>query len=141
MTEESVLTAPPRTDKAKPAPPRLAKFAAVGALGVLLNTAALYLLYEWLHLPLLVASAMAIELAVVNNYLLNDHWTFASHSRSVRRFVRFNVSSLGGVAINLAAVALLTAAGWHVLAADLVGIAAGFVVNFVLSSAWVWTPA
>ena len=138
MTEESVLTAPPRATRTVPASRSTAKFAVVGAFGAVLNTAVLYVLYEWFHLPLLIASAVAVETAVISNYLWNDRWTFAAPSRSLHRFAKFNVSALGGLAINMLSVALLTFFGMHLVLANAVGIAAGFVANFRLSSTWVW---
>jgi putative flippase GtrA len=116
----------------------IVKFMLVGGSGAVLNTAVLYVLYGRLHMPLVAASAVAVELAVVNNFLLNDRWTFAARSRSIRRFAKFNVSSLGGLAVNVLSVWLLTRIGLYVLVANLVGIAAGMVVNITLSVTWVW---
>ena len=114
------------------------RFAVVGGGGVLVNSAALFALYHWAGLPLLVASGIAVELAVVHNYLLNDRWTFAVHTRSARRFVKFNVSVLGGLAINVVLVWSLVRAGMHLLLANCLGIAAAFAVNFACSTGWVW---
>ena len=119
----------------------LVKFALVGASGALVNSAVLHVLYEHWHLPLLAASGAAVELAVISNYLLNDRWTFAAESRSFGRFARFNLSSLGGLAVNVLAVLVLSRFGLPVLEANLVGIAAGFAANFALSSTWVWAAA
>jgi len=119
----------------------LAKFAVVGASGAVLNTAVLYALYEWLRMPLLGASAVAVEIAVVSNFLLNDRWTFGARSPALRRFVKFNVSSLAGVTVNVLAVRVFTGLGLHLVLANLVGIALGFAVNFALSSSWVWATA
>lgn len=117
---------------------RVLKFAVVGGSGAVLNTAVLYVLYRRLQMPLVAASVLASELAVVSNYLLHDRWTFAGGSPSVRRFAKFNVSALGGLAVNVLSVLFLVHLGLGVLLADLAGIAAGFAVNFVLSATWVW---
>ena len=61
------------------------KFVIVGGSGAILNTTVLYALYRWLHLPLVAASALSVELAVMNNYLLHDRWTFGARARSIRR--------------------------------------------------------
>jgi putative flippase GtrA len=116
----------------------IAKFVVVGGSGTILNTAVLYVLYHWQHLPLLAASALAVEVAVVNNYLLNDRWTFAGRSPSLRRFAKFNASSLGGLAVNVLSVWFLTRMGLHYLVANLAGIGAAFAVNLSLSATWVW---
>jgi putative flippase GtrA len=117
---------------------RAAKFAAVGVVGVGVNTASLYALRVWEGMPLIPATVLAVELAVLSNYLLNSRWTFAGQAGSLRRLLRFNVSSLGALAVNIVCVWLLVRAGIYFLVADLVGIAAGFAVNFSLSVAWVW---
>ncbi|MET7934705.1 GtrA family protein [Streptomyces sp. NPDC005322] len=114
------------------------RFAVVGGGGVLVNTVALYALYHWAGLPLLVASSIAVELAVFHNYLLNDRWTFAARTPSTRRFVKFNVSVLGGLAVNVLIVWSLVRAEVHLLLANWIGIAAAFAVNFATSTGWVW---
>lgn len=114
------------------------RFAVVGVGGVLVNTAALFALYRWAHWPLLAASAVAVELAVIHNYLLNDRWTFSVGTPSVRRFLKFNVSVLCGLAVNVMAVWLLERTGLHLLLANAIGIAAAFAANFAASAGWVW---
>lgn len=141
MAEEGVLTAPPHSREIKSRPRAIAKFAIVGGFGAVLNTAVLFILHQERHVPLLAASAVAVELAVITNFLLNDRWTFGARSRSIRRFARFNLSSLGVVPVNMLSVVLLTRFGMHFVVANLVGIAAGFIANFALSSTWVWTTA
>jgi putative flippase GtrA len=139
MTEEIGLTVQPRALLPKLGKRNwIIKFIVVGGSGSVLNTVVLYVLYRRLQLPLVAASALAAELAVVSNYLLHDRWTFAAGSSSIRRFAKFNISSLGGLAVNVLAVWFLVHIGLQVLVADLAGIAAGFGVNFVLSATWVW---
>ncbi|UGY90953.1 GtrA family protein [Streptomyces gobiensis] len=118
---------------------RILRFAVVGGMGAIVNTTALYLLYRWVRLPLLTASALAVELAVVHNYLLNDWWTFSVRAPSIRRFVKFNVSVLGGLAVNVFLVWLLALhLDVYFLLANGVGIGAAFAVNFLSSAGWVW---
>jgi putative flippase GtrA len=139
MTEEIRLVASPHS--AEPESGRrtwIAKFIVVGGSGAILNSAVLYALYRGLHMPLVAASALAVEVAVVSNYLLNDRWTFAARTPSLRRFAKFNASSLCGLAVNVLSVWFLTRMGLHFLVANLAGIAAAFAVNFTLSATWVW---
>jgi putative flippase GtrA len=139
MTEEIGLKALPYASKPKLGRRSwIVKFIIVGGSGTVLNTVVLYVLSRWLQMPLVAASAVAVELAVVNNYLLNDWWTFAARSPSLRRFAKFNASSLGGLAVNVLSVWFLTRHGLPVLVANLAGIAAAFAINFTLSSTWVW---
>src|SRR6266699_1530808 len=80
---------------------RLSKFLVVGGTGVLVNSLALLVLFQRVHLPLVVASALATELAIVNTFCWNDHWTFRRTQRSLSRFAKFNLVSLAGMAITV----------------------------------------
>ena len=119
---------------------RIAKFAVVGLTGILINMGVLYLLFRRLALPLVLSSGVAVELAVISNFLLNSSWTFACHA-SLPRFAKFNVASLAGLTVNVTAVGLLTRLGLYLLAADVIGVAVGFVVNYLFSVLWVWSRA
>jgi dolichol-phosphate mannosyltransferase len=120
---------------------RAMRFGVVGATGTAVNTAVLYLLARGAGLPLSLSSALAVELAITSNYLLNDRWTFAARRRSFRRFVKFNVASLAGLGLNVTTVWLLARAGVYFLAANLVGIAAAVIANYAFSVTWVWRRA
>src|SRR5690348_13857982 len=76
---------------------RVSSFLLVGGSGVLVNSLALFLLFQWAHLPLLLASALSAELAIVNNFYWNDRWTFGCPQLSWRRFAQFNLVSLAGL--------------------------------------------
>lgn len=120
---------------------RILKFACVGCIGIVVNTVVLYILSRWLGLPLAASSAVAVELAIISNYVINDKWTFASRAISLRRFTKFNVAALSGLGVNVATVWLLTRLGMYFIAANLVGITLGFASNYALSSVWVWGRA
>jgi putative flippase GtrA len=124
------------TDRAKLGRP--ARFCLVGGTGVAINTAVLYVLSRGLGLPLLVSSAMAVELAVLSNYLLNDRFTFVTRRPSFRRLAKFNITSLAGLSVNVMIVWLLTRHGVYFLLANFVGIAVAVVVNYTFSVTWVW---
>jgi putative flippase GtrA len=134
----SLMNKPPVISLARHSTGRILKFAVVGGTGVIINTSVLYVLSRWAGLPLVAASALAVELAAISNYLLNDTWTFAVRSPSLRRFAKFNTASLAGLALNVLGVWLLTRLGLYFLAADLIGIAAGFAANYAFSVGWVW---
>jgi putative flippase GtrA len=117
---------------------RAIRFGVVGCTGAAINTVVLYLLARGLGLPVPVASALAVELAIISNYLLNDRWTFANRKPSLGRFAKFNIASLAGLSLNVMTVWLLARHGVYLLAANLVGIAVAFVANYAFSVAWVW---
>jgi putative flippase GtrA len=73
------------------------KFAIVGASGVVVNLGALAVLSA-LGMRSSVASALAIELSIISNFIVNDRWTFAGqhHHSWPGRAVRFQLISLVG---------------------------------------------
>ncbi len=116
----------------------LSKFLLVGGSGIVVNNLALSLLYAGAHLPLLVASATAVEIAVVYNFLLDNRWAFGRRDISVRRFARFNLASLGALVVNTTALwFLVTDLRLEYLAANLLAIGASSVVNLAGAS-WTW---
>lgn len=117
---------------------RIFKFGVVGASGAALNTGVLYSLYHLARLPLLVSSALAVELAVISNYLLNNRWTFSAPRPSCRVFAKFNAVSVVGIGLNVLTVWILVRSGVFFLAANLVGILISFASNYAFSVAWVW---
>jgi len=125
---------------------RLLKFNAVGAMGVLVQLAALSALRGALHLDYLVATALAVEIAVLHNFVWHEAWTWndrtEGHAGAAMRLVRFNLSNgLISLAVNLVLMRVLV--GWmHVqyLIANVVAISAGALVNFVVSNSYVFEP-
>jgi putative flippase GtrA len=121
---------------------RLPRFLLVGGSGVVVNSVALFALYQLVGLPLLVASAIAVELAIASNFIWNDRWTFGRAHLSLRRFARFNVASLAALLITVATTWLLVHwAGVPYLLANIVGIGLASACNFVLSLQWTWRTA
>ena len=118
----------------------MVRFGIVGALGGVLNTAFLFLLYQVLHLALLLSSLAACELAVISNFLLNDRWVFGRRSASWTRFAKFNVTAAGGVAVTAGVIwTLVGLLGMHYLVANGVALGAAGLLNLGLSVRWVWS--
>ena len=120
---------------------RTVRSAVVGGTGAAINMSALCVLSWLVGLPLAAASTLAVELAAISNYLLDDSWTFTRRRPSLGRFARFNVASLMGLALNVFTVWYLAHVGVHFLAANVAGIAAGFTVNHAFGVSWVWGRA
>lgn len=118
---------------------QLALFLRVGGTGVLVNSALLYLLYQRLGFALVAASVIAVETAIVSNFLLNNRITFGCHNLSLRRFATFNLISLGGLAITTTTLWLLVShTGLHYLVANVIGIALATFWNFGLNRTITW---
>ncbi|HYW17902.1 MAG TPA: glycosyltransferase [Nodularia sp. (in: cyanobacteria)] len=86
------------------------RFGLVGLSGVFVDMAILYLLSDptTLALPLTRSKIIAGEIAIYNNFLWNDAWTFADVSskqqewhQRLKRFLKFNLICLGGLALNV----------------------------------------
>jgi dolichol-phosphate mannosyltransferase len=121
---------------------RLGRFLVVGGTGVLVNSLALLVLFQWAHLALVLASALAAELAIVNNFWWNDRWTFKRTQLSWQRFARFNLVSLAGLIITTGTLwVLVRQLGVYYLTANLLGIAVATAWNFVANSLWTWGGA
>jgi putative flippase GtrA len=121
------------------------KFNAVGALGIGVQLAVLFTLKSAFHLSYLLATALAVEAAVVHNFLWHERYTWAdrvqpSWRKSLPRLLRFNLGN-GCVSIvgNLALMKLMVGLG-HVnyLIANGVAIAVCSLANFLVSEAWVF---
>jgi putative flippase GtrA len=102
---------------------------AVGGISVAISTLSLFLLSQGAGLSLAVASALAVEVAAVGNYLLLESYMSAGRMATFRRFVEFNIASLLGLSLNVFTVWFLARLGLYFLAANLVGIAAGYAIN------------
>jgi putative flippase GtrA len=122
-------------------------FTLVGIVGYAVQTAALWLLAGRAELPVVPATLLATELAVLHNFAWHVRWTWADRPAgpmaTVLRLLRFNVAN-GGVSL-LGAAALMPvfvhALGLHYLLANLLTVAACAVVNYLAGDRWVFAPA
>jgi dolichol-phosphate mannosyltransferase len=116
------------------------RFAVVGALGIVVNEG-LLILIESMGVYFLVAGAVAIEVSILSNFVLNDLWTFRDR-RSGRvefRLVKFNALMLAGLVLNLAVLyAGVDYFGMTSEVANLGGIAAAFFLRYALSVKYAW---
>ncbi|MCL5264622.1 MAG: GtrA family protein [Chloroflexi bacterium] len=118
---------------------KFAKFAIVGFSGVGVNAGFLFVLYEVLRMPLIAASAISVEAAIINNFTLNSWWTFNDSELSVYKFAKFNLVSLGGMIITVMTLhALVSNSGIYYQIANLVGITLATIWNFALNLLWTW---
>lgn len=103
---------------------RFLKFGITGFLGFLVNSLALEFfrrggIGEWLHSLTNLANAsawsggLAGEMAIINNYLLNNFWTFKSQKIThvlifLGKFIQFNLTSAGAVFIQFVVIGSAT---------------------------------
>jgi putative flippase GtrA len=93
---------------------RLARFAVVGASGVVVNLAALWVLAGVLRVREVLASAIAIEVSILWNFALNNAFTYRDRNGRaaaglLERAVRYNAVSLIGLALQLGTFVLVRA--------------------------------
>ncbi len=118
---------------------RFARFCVVGGSGVLVNSAILYGLHGLLQVALFAASPVAAEISVLTNFVLNNRWTFGQDRVDLRRLAKFNLVSLGGLAITTSVLIYLVGQQ-HVfyLVANLFAVAITTLWNFALNLLWTW---
>jgi putative flippase GtrA len=124
---------------------RWCKFNVVGGIGILVQFAALFLLKSVLHFNYLAATAIAVEAAVVHNFVWHEQFTWADRvqrtwPRSLLRLLRFNLAN-GGVSIlgNLALMRVMVGQGhMNYLLANAIAIVLCSMANFLVSETWVF---
>ncbi|MDJ0636399.1 MAG: glycosyltransferase [Xenococcaceae cyanobacterium MO_188.B29] len=117
---------------------RFLRFGVVGFSGVFVDLGIFYVLREMLGLALTRSAILSSEVAIINNFLWNDLWTFgdiASQQRGwrkrIKRLLKFNIVCLSGLVLNVLLVNLLfNVLGVNEYIAKLLAIAAVTLWNF-----------
>ena len=121
-------------------------FAAVGALGLGVQLSVLHLLTGWSGLDYRAGTALAVEAALLHNFLWHERWTWADRVRPFRgavgrRLARFHLAngviSLAGNV--LLTTVLVTAFALHYLAANLLAVTGCLVLNFLAADRLVFS--
>lgn len=122
---------------------RWLKFNTVGAIGIAVQLAALAVLKSLLHVEYLWATALAVETAVLHNFVWHERWTWKGRVEKkgvLVRLARFNLTT-GAISIlsNLIFMRLLVGQlHMQYLVANLLSIAATSIANFLLSELFVF---
>jgi putative flippase GtrA len=144
---------------------RWCKFNLVGGIGIAVQFAALFLLKGVLHFNYLVATAIAVEAAVLHNFVWHERFTWADRTtsdrtksapkkldqmesglpqwqwrRSLSRLLRFHLTN-GFVSIvgNLTLMKVMLGRGhMNYLLANAIAIAWCSLANFLVSETWVF---
>ena len=117
----------------------------VGLMGIVIQLAAITILHGWVGLHYMLATALAVESAVLHNFVWHEHWTWADrtggHRQGIlRRLARFNLSTgVVSIASNLVLMSLFVDGfGLHYLLANLLSIALCSLVHFFVSDRFVF---
>ncbi len=121
---------------------RFVKFALVGTWGFVVNMFFLWFLTETAGLYYLLSSVIAIEISLVNNFVLNDLWTWSDRGKRgkkeyFKRMFKYHVSASAAMLTNLLVLWILTEV-FHLyyLASNVFGILCGMLLNYFINDRW-----
>ena len=118
------------------------KYSLVGVSGVFVNLGLYLFLTRYYEISELVAPLIAIESALISNFILNNFWTFGkriTQSRIRVKFVKFHLVSGFSALINYSAfLTLFLVFGLYDILANLIGIGLAAIVNYLINSNWTW---
>jgi putative flippase GtrA len=119
------------------------KFYAVGGIGIGLQLAALVVFRSVLHMDYRVATVLAVEAAVIHNFVWHERFTWADRalaSHPLARFAKFNLTNgLLSIAGNLVLMqALVGGLEMNYFLANVLTIAGCSVANFLVSDRFVF---
>ena len=133
-----------------PSAGRFWKFALVGVSGVLVNIITLITLAEYFDASKVIAWMLAVGLSILSNFLLNNAFTWRDvrHSSRIHFLLRGALAypvAIMGIGANFAVyyplLKYVSEAFPYYVLFNLLGIAAGTGVNFILSSRLVFRPS
>jgi len=120
---------------------RWLKFSAVGAAGLAVQLATLWILTRG-AMPVWLATALAVETAVLHNFVWHEAWTWRGLARSARgsRLLRFHAAT--GV-LSIVSNTLLTVGFKHwlpvpLLVANVLAVATTAILNFLIADSWIF---
>jgi len=117
---------------------QLVRFGIVGGVGFVVNLAVYTLCVHAFGIDYHVAAIFAWLIAVLNNFVLNRHWTFDARSGRARfQAVRFLLISLVALGFSLVLLSLLVeTAGLAKVPAQALAVAASMPLNFLGNKLW-----
>ena len=118
------------------------KYSLVGVSGVFVNLGLYLFLTRYYEISEVVAPLIAIESALISNFILNNFWTFGkriTQSRIRVKFVKFHLVSGFSALINYSTfLTLFLVFGLYDILANLIGIGLAAIVNYLINSNWTW---
>jgi len=115
------------------------KFNAVGIIGVVVQLLVLAILKTALGMNYLIATVLAVEAAILHNFVWHERWTWIERTKTVRgrfkRLLRFNtanglISLLGNVGMMWL---LVSKFQLHYLLSNLLAVIVCSLINFLVS--------
>lgn len=122
---------------------RFIRFGLVGGSGVGVNAGILWILTDFANLDPKIGSLIAIEISILTNFMLNDYWTWGDrHSKPfISRIFQYHTAvAFSALVVNWGLLVLLTTQfQFHYQLANLIGIATGMFLNFVVNHFWTYS--
>lgn len=117
---------------------QLVRFGLVGGVGFIVNLAVYAVCVHGLGIDYHAANVIAWLVAVLNNFVLNRHWTFeAAEGRAQGQAARFLVVSLLAEVLSLLLLTVFVeAAGVDKVAAQALAVGCSMPVNFLGNKLW-----
>jgi putative flippase GtrA len=121
---------------------RLSRFIAVGAGGIIVQAATLAILLRLAPSHSLIDATVAVEAAILHNFVWHRRWTWADRSKSggVRTLLRFNATN-GATSLAGNLILMIVLAGefkLDPLIANMISIALCCLVNFAVADRFVF---
>ena len=115
---------------------RWIKFNAVGGIGILIQLATLALLRSGFGMNYLAATAIAVEVTILHNFVWHETFTWRDRvmPNRLRRLLKFNAATgVFSITANLLFTKLLVDSGFNYLAANVMAIALASIINFFIN--------
>lgn len=85
------------------------QYCIVGVSATLVDVISLYVLVEYVHLPILLGSFFAFLVAVLESFILNKYWTFKNNDKNIRKqLIKFFIVATIGLGLTLFFMFILT---------------------------------
>ncbi len=121
---------------------RYFKFGVVGFSGLLVNIGIAYILKNIFSIQSLIASALAIEVSILNNFFWNSIWTWRDREQEDIwiRLLKYHIAVSLGAIINIGMdFLLLKYTTMQYILAHSIGVFAGSIFNFFLNDKWTFS--
>lgn len=124
---------------------RFTRYCTVGVVGIVVNTAVLFLFTNVLGFFYLVSAIMAHEISIISNFFMNDGWTFKGLVTQNKpqdvayRAFKYNIAKVTGIAISISLLFVMTEfLSINYIYANVLAITMGVLWGYSTSTMIVW---
>lgn len=124
---------------------RMTKYCSVGIVGIAINSIVLFSLTSVIGMFYILSAAIAHEVSIISNFLINNRWTFKGLTKSndtpsvIKRALRYNVLKIGGIMMSIFLLFIFTEIlSINYIIANIMSISVGVVWGYTTSISMVW---